>query len=168
MGDRVAVMRDGVLQQCDTPRTLFDSPVNAFVAGFIGSPAMNLLEGQIAEGGVAIGGTVFPLPRDLATRAGGPGEPVTVGLRPESIAVAPPGDGAPALRAVVNVVEELGAEAYLYAQLAQHAGRSLTTDSDLVARVEPGGAPPIGHEVLLRIKDGAILLFDAQTGLRIS
>ena len=168
MGDRVAVMRDGVLQQCDTPRTLFDSPVNAFVAGFIGSPAMNLIEGQITDGGVAIGETVFPLSRELATRAGGPGKLVTVGLRPESIAIAPPGDGAPTLRSLVNVVEELGAEAYLYAQLAQHADRSLTAGSDLVARIEPGGAPPIGHEVLLRIKDGAMLLFDAETGARIA
>jgi len=168
MGDRVAVMRDGVLQQCDTPRTLFDSPVNAFVAGFIGSPAMNLIEGQIAEGGVAIGEMVFPLPRELARRAGGPGKLVTVGLRPESVAIASPGDSAPVLRALVNVVEELGAEAYLYAQLAQHAGRSLTAGSDLVARIEPGGAPPIGHEVRLRVKDGAMLLFDAETGTRVA
>ena len=90
MGDRVAVMREGVLQQCDTPRTLYDSPVNAFVAGFIGSPAMNLIEGRIDERGVAIGETVLPLSRELATRAGAPGTVVTVGLRPESIAIAAP------------------------------------------------------------------------------
>jgi len=168
MGDRVAVMRDGVLQQCDTPRTLFDSPVNAFVAGFIGSPAMNLLEGRIAEAGVDIGEAVFPLARELATRAGGPGTVVTVGLRPESVSIAAPLETAPTLRAVVNVVEELGAEAYLYTQLAKHADRSLTAGSDLIARIEPGSGPPIGNEVRLRIKDGTMLLFDAESGLRIT
>src|SRR6202142_4048791 len=54
MGDRVAVLKDGILQQCDTPRVLYDSPTNAFVAGFIGSPAMNLIKGMIDEGGVAV------------------------------------------------------------------------------------------------------------------
>ena len=65
MGDRVAVMKDGVLQQCDTPRLLYDSPVNAFVAGFIGSPSMNLIEGTIDAGGVMLGSTVIPIPEQL-------------------------------------------------------------------------------------------------------
>jgi len=168
MGDRVAVMREGVLQQCDTPRTLYDAPVNAFVAGFIGSPAMNLVEGRIDEKGVAIGETVFPLERGLATRAGGPGRVVTVGLRPESLALVAPGDGAPALRTVVNVVEELGAEAYVYAQLAERFGGSLTAESDIIARTEPRTAPSIGDEVYLQVKEGAMLLFDVETGQRIS
>jgi multiple sugar transport system ATP-binding protein len=167
MGDRVAVMREGVLQQCDTPRTLYDSPVNAFVAGFIGSPAMNLLEGRIDERGVAIGETVLPLSRELAARAGGPGTVVTVGLRPESIAIVAPGSAAQTLRAVVNVVEELGAEAYVYAQLADRFDRSLTAESDIIARTEPRGAPSIGDQVDLRVGDGAILLFDHESGLRI-
>ena len=63
MGDRVAVMKDGVLQQCDTPLSLYDRPKNLFVAGFIGSPAMNLIEGKVTEGGVAIGDYVVPVPR---------------------------------------------------------------------------------------------------------
>jgi multiple sugar transport system ATP-binding protein len=168
MGDRVAVMREGVLQQCDTPRTLYDAPVNAFVAGFIGSPAMNLVEGRIDESGVAIGETVFPLERGLATRAGGPGRVVTVGLRPEALALVTPEDGTPALRTVVNVVEELGAEAYVYAQLAERFGDSLTAESDIIARTEPRAAPSIGDEVYLRVKEGAMLLFDVETGRRIS
>jgi multiple sugar transport system ATP-binding protein len=168
MGDRVAVMRDGVLQQCDTPRTLYESPVNAFVAGFIGSPAVNLLAGQISEGGVAIGETVLPLPRELAARAGAAGKAVTVGLRPESLAIVAPGSGAPALRTIVNVVEELGAEAYVYAQLAENFDLSLTAGSDIIARTEPRSAPAIGQEVHLAVAEGAILLFDAETGLRIS
>src|SRR5471032_1351142 len=65
MGDRGAVMKDGVLQQCDTPRVLYDAPVNSFVAGFIGSPPMNLIEGTIATGGVTLGSTVIPIPNGL-------------------------------------------------------------------------------------------------------
>jgi multiple sugar transport system ATP-binding protein len=167
MGDRVAVMRDGVLQQCDTPRTLYDSPANAFVAGFIGSPAMNLVEGRLDEAGVAIGEAVFPIPRDLVARAGAPGAAVTVGLRPESLSIVPPSDAGPGLEIVVNVVEELGAEAYVYGQLAKGREDSLLSESDIIARTEPQNAPSIGDELRLRVKDGAILLFDAATGLRI-
>ena len=61
MGDRVAVMEDGMLQQCDTPHALYADPVNAFVAGFIGSPAMNLLQGTVEAGGVRVGSTVIPV-----------------------------------------------------------------------------------------------------------
>ena len=120
MGDRVAVMKDGVLQQVDVPGVLYDSPVNAFVAGFIGSPAMNLIEGTIGADGVTIGSTVLPVPRPLK-KAVGPGR-VTVGMRPESVALAGEGPGLPA---IVNLVEELGAEAYIYAQL-EHTVRRTT------------------------------------------
>src|SRR5579862_648071 len=106
MGDRVAVMKDGVLQQIDAPRALYDSPVNAFVAGFIGSPAMNLIEGTITTDGVRIGSTVVAVPRALQMAAG-PG-PITVGLRPEAFELTGEGDG---IAAVVNLVEELGSEA---------------------------------------------------------
>ena len=169
MGDRVAVMREGVLQQCDTPRTLYDTPVNAFVAGFIGSPSMNLIEGRIGDDGVAVGGAVLPIDRDLMARAGGPGTAVTVGLRPESVEIAGGDANRATLRAVVNVVEELGAEAYVYAQLSdRYDDRELTVDSDIIARAEPRNAPSIGEQVNLRVSDGAILLFDAESGVRIS
>jgi multiple sugar transport system ATP-binding protein len=162
MGDRVAVMKDGVLQQCDTPRALYDSPVNAFVAGFIGSPPMNLVEGQIVEGGVAIGGTTVPFER--------PGRPVgtrvTAGVRPESLDLVAGGHGIPA---VVNVVEELGAEAYVYAYLAENFDTAgVTAASDLIARVEPHDAPAIGDRISLRVKGGAMLLFDADSGERLT
>jgi multiple sugar transport system ATP-binding protein len=77
MGDRVAVMKDGVLQQCDTPRVLYESPVNSFVAGFIGSPAMNLIEGHIDAGGLMLGETVIPIPAKLREQAGAVGTTVT-------------------------------------------------------------------------------------------
>jgi multiple sugar transport system ATP-binding protein len=165
MGDRVAVMKDGVLQQCDTPRVLYDSPVNAFVAGFIGSPPMNLIEGKIDAGGVMLGSTVIPIPEQLRRRAGAVGTVVTVGLRPEAIELVAEGRGIPA---VVNLVEELGAEAYVYAQLADHVTTSVTAVNDVIARVEPRNEPASGERIHLRIKEEeSILLFDAESGVRI-
>ena len=164
MGDRVAVMKDGVLQQCDTPRLLYDSPVNAFVAGFIGSPSMNLIEGTIDAGGVMLGSTVIPIPEQLRQRAGAVGKAVTVGLRPEAIDLVAEGRGIPA---VVNLVEELGAEAYVYAQLADHVTTSVTAVNDVIARVETRSEPASGERIYLRVKEESILLFDAESGLRI-
>src|SRR6186997_2296937 len=80
MGDRVAVLRDGLLQQCDTPRRMYDHPDNVFVAGFIGSPAMNLFDVPIVEGGVKFGSGIHPLKRELLA---GAGPEVTLGVRPE-------------------------------------------------------------------------------------
>jgi multiple sugar transport system ATP-binding protein len=163
MGDRVAVMKDGVLQQVDVPRTLYDAPVNAFVAGFIGSPAMNLIAGTIVTDGIKIGSTVIPIPSALK-KAAGHGA-VTVGLRPEGLELARKGDG---IDAVVHLVEELGAEAYIYAQLANGVSDSVTAKSDIIARVDPNASPKPGDPVHLRVKDGAMLLFDAETGTRIN
>jgi multiple sugar transport system ATP-binding protein len=163
MGDRVAVLRDGTLQQCDRPRALYDQPVNAFVAGFIGSPAMNLLEGRVAEGGVAIGETVIRGGPDPAARLDAH-RPVTVGIRPECLAVCPAGEG---ITAVVTLVEELGAEAFLYAQIENGRDRSVTAESDLIARVPPGGAPAAGERIGLRVREGSLLLFDAESGVRL-
>ena len=83
MGDRVAVLKDGLLMQVDTPRNLYDKPKNVFVAGFIGSPAMNLLELPVVDGGVQFGGTVYPVPRDVLEEAHG--QTVTLGSRPEDL-----------------------------------------------------------------------------------
>jgi multiple sugar transport system ATP-binding protein len=164
MGDRVAVMKDGVLQQCDTPRVLYESPINSFVAGFIGSPAMNLIEGHIDTGGLLLGETVIPIPAKLKEHAGAVGSAVTVGLRPEAIELVSEGHGIPA---VVNLVEEMGAEAYVYAQLAAHVTQSVTAVNDIIARVEPRSAPRSGDTIHLRVREESILLFDTQTGNRI-
>src|SRR5690348_3227689 len=109
MGDRVAVLKDGLLMQCDTPRHMYDHPNNVFVAGFIGSPAMNLLELPVVDGGVQFGGTVYPVPRDVLEEAHG--QTVTLGTRPEDLETAATGEG---LQVEVDVVEELGADAYVY------------------------------------------------------
>jgi multiple sugar transport system ATP-binding protein len=165
MGDRVAVMQDGVLQQCETPQALYTQPVNAFVAGFIGSPAMNIIDGRITDDGVALGSTVIPLSPETRARAGGAtGHVVTVGFRPESLELVTEGQGFPA---VVSVVEQLGAEAYVYASLPD-VGSSVTAVSNIIARVEPGAAPENGAVIHLRIKDGAIFFFDAESGTRVS
>src|SRR5881398_1030816 len=85
MGDRVAVLRDGVLQQVDTPRNLYASPVNEFVAGFIGSPAMNLRPANLVPGGALLGDVVIPLHDETLAAAHRAGlETVTLGLRPEA------------------------------------------------------------------------------------
>ncbi|MGI8993203.1 MAG: ABC transporter ATP-binding protein, partial [Nocardioidaceae bacterium] len=110
MGDRVAVLKDGVLQQADTPLGLYDNPVNLFVAGFIGSPAMNLLEGELTEKGAVVNGHEIGLPVTAADRKGHDGS-VTLGIRPERFRVSDDGQGIPV---IVSVVEELGADAYLY------------------------------------------------------
>src|SRR6478672_7221928 len=85
MGDRVAVLKDGLLQQCDTPRRMYEHPNNVFVAGFIGSPAMNLLELPLVDGGVSFGGSVVPVPRGAIAGIGE--SSVTLGVRPEDLVI---------------------------------------------------------------------------------
>src|SRR5262245_8212864 len=106
MGDRVAVLKDGLLQQVDTPLNLYDRPGNAFVAGFIGSPAMNLLKVNVTEGGVRLGNTNVNLLPETRSKLGSEQDAI-MGVRPESFRVASENDEG--LLAVVDVVEELGA-----------------------------------------------------------
>ncbi|WP_226356422.1 ABC transporter ATP-binding protein [Pseudonocardia sp. ICBG601] len=128
MGDRVAVLRDGVLQQCAAPGELYDRPANVFVAGFIGSPAMNLLDLPVTGDGVVLGGVTVPVPRPVRDDAG---HAVTVGIRPEDLR--PADDGIPV---EVDLVEELGADAYVYGR-----ARIDGAEHPLVARVD-GRRPP--------------------------
>jgi len=163
MGDRVAVMKDGLLQQCDAPRALYERPVNAFVAGFIGSPPMNLVPGSVEARGVKVGSTLISVTDALPKPIG---DSVTVGLRPEALALAAPGDGIPA---VVRIVEDLGAESFLHVELANGANGagSLQAKTNVIARIEPHSTPGNGELVHLRVKDGSMLFFDAETGLAI-
>ncbi|MGD0167453.1 MAG: sn-glycerol-3-phosphate ABC transporter ATP-binding protein UgpC [Gaiellaceae bacterium] len=160
MGDRVAVMRDGVLQQCDTPHALYEDPVNAFVAGFIGSPSMNLLEGTIEKNGVRVGSAVIPVAGGVPKAVG---EAVTVGLRPESLGLT---DSDTGISVIVNIVEELGAEAFLHAQLANEAD-PMKVENNIVARVDPGAAPAKGELIHLSVREGSMLFYDAASGERI-
>ncbi|MDJ0321124.1 sn-glycerol-3-phosphate ABC transporter ATP-binding protein UgpC [Pseudarthrobacter sp. PS3-L1] len=158
MGDRVAVLKDGLLQQVDTPRNLYDAPKNVFVAGFIGSPAMNLLELPVVDGGVQFGGTVFPVPQDVLASANG--STVTVGSRPEDLETVGNGEG---LQVEVDVVEELGADAYVYGH-ADLDGKS----HDIVARVDGRRPPMKGDTIFVRPQSGQVHLFDTKTGLRLN
>jgi multiple sugar transport system ATP-binding protein len=123
MGDRVAVLRDGLLQQVDTPLNLYDGPKNKFVAGFIGSPAMNLIEAEITDGGAKIGDYVVPIERKLLAKAGDD-KTLTLGIRPEAFHLADEG-----LPVKVAVIEELGSDAFLYGT-AEH-----TTNQQIIARI---------------------------------
>jgi multiple sugar transport system ATP-binding protein len=143
LGNRVAVMHDARLQQFDAPRVLYERPVNTFVAGFIGSPAMNLVTMPVSNGSVSLGGVSIPVP-------GNPRSSVVVGVRPESLELAV--DGIPAH---VEVVEEIGADAFVFCA-AEVAGEEVK----LVARAGTKNAPARGEHVFLRPLAEDAHLFD--------
>ena len=151
LGHRVAVLDHGRLQQVGTPRELYDRPANRFVAGFIGSPAMNLCELPLTNGSVAFGGA------RVAVRARTDAAGVVLGLRPEALELA--GEGIPAR---VDVVEEFGADAYVFC--TAQVGASSTR---LVARTEARRAPAQGERVSLRVRPEEAHLFDCETGERL-
>src|SRR5215213_7017765 len=110
MGDRVAVMKDGILQQVDSPLHLYDTPKNLFVAGFIGSPAMNLIEGTVVDGGIKVGDYTVPVPREWLAKA--PDEKTLVlGIRPENFRLSDNPESRNGIPIDIGVVEELGADA---------------------------------------------------------
>ncbi len=153
MGDRVAVLKDGVLQQVAAPRELYDRPANLFVAGFMGSPAMNLIELKVQDGSVPFGTTPLPVPRSVEAAAG---PTVVAGVRPENLKV-----GHEGLPIVVDVVEELGADAYVY-------GRAEGVPVPLVARADWRNPPSKGELVHLAVSDPAgVHHFDPVSGLRL-
>jgi multiple sugar transport system ATP-binding protein len=157
MGDRVAVLKDGLLQQCDTPRHMYDHPNNVFVAGFIGSPAMNLLTLPMADGGVKFGNDVYPVDREYLKDASG--SKVTLGVRPEDLALNSEGKG---ISVEVDVVEELGADAYVHGRTSIEGH-----DQTIVARVDGRTPPEKGATVHFIPKKGHVHLFDSESGLRI-
>ena len=157
MGDRVAVLKDGVLQQVATPRELYEVPRNVFVAGFIGSPAMNLLQLPIVDGGVQFGNTVVQV--DQAALAKTKAKLVTLGVRPENLVVTQ----SEGISAEVDVVEELGSDGYLYG--------SATIDGahhELVSRVDGRDHAHKGDNVFLKPEGGIMHLFDVETGERLN
>ena len=158
MGDRVAVMKDGVLQQVDSPRALYEKPNNLFVAGFIGSPAMNLLELTKVSGGVQFGNTVLAVSSAILSKAAG--DTIFVGLRPENLDVTKK-EG---IEVEIDVIEELGADGYLYGS-AQINGKA----TDVVSRVDGRVHPMAGETVFLKAAGDAIVhLFDAVSGDRLN
>ncbi|MDA8902070.1 sn-glycerol-3-phosphate ABC transporter ATP-binding protein UgpC [Aquiluna sp.] len=156
MGDRVAVLKDGLLQQVDTPRNLYDKPQNVFVAGFIGSPAMNLVQLPIIDGGVQFGDAVLPISKEVLAKA--TGSRVTVGVRPEKMSVAAHG-----LEVDVDVVEELGSDGYLYGRVQLDGN-----EQNVVVRVDPIDHPKAGDKIHLQADPEAVHVFDGETGERLN
>jgi multiple sugar transport system ATP-binding protein len=159
MGDRIAVLKDGILQQVGSPRELYERPNNVFVAGFIGSPAMNLFPSDLTDGGVKFGEYLIPLTRD--TISGTNGKQVTIGVRPEDLEVSTTrGDGLPV---VVDLVEELGADGYLYGHADVNGRRT-----DIVARVDGRAHAEVGDTVFLHPSQNHTHVFDLESGNRLS
>jgi multiple sugar transport system ATP-binding protein len=158
MGDRIAVLKDGVLQQVGTPRDLYAAPVNVFVAGFIGSPAMNLFDVDVVDGGLKFGTAVAKVDRETlgATKA----KTVTIGVRPEDVKVSAKGEGLPV---DVDVVEELGADGYLYGHTEIDGKRV-----DIVVRVDGRNHPNAGDKVFITPEPDHIHAFDSESGLRLT
>ena len=158
MGDRVAVLRFGKLQQFASPAELYSKPANAFVAGFIGSPAMNLVTGELVPDGVRIGDyATLPLERDQLTTLNDAGlTSVTVGVRPEHLEISASGG----IDVVVDLIEDLGSESYIYT----HAAPNM----ELVARSFSRTPVKLGETIELRKHvDGVVHLFHPETGERI-
>src|SRR5258708_1986255 len=148
MGDRVAVLRDGVLQQCAAPRELYRDPANVFVAGFMGSPAMNLFTLPVLNQSVSLGDWIIPIPREIADTA-----TVVVGIRAEHFEV----DGL-GVEIEVEVVEDLGSDAFIYGRLVAGADNT-TSDKPIVARVDWRSAPERGTRIHVRPSPDHILFF---------
>jgi multiple sugar transport system ATP-binding protein len=157
MGDRVAVLKDGVLQQVDTPLNLYDKPRNLFVAGFIGSPAMNLLSAHSKEGRVRIGDYEIPVDRAAASKANGD---VTIGVRPESWRIVGEGEGLPVK---VSVVEELGADGFVYG----HSGVEGTPDQ-VIIRIDARRNHHKGETLYVTTDPHHVHVFDTSSGARLS
>ena len=190
LGDRVAVMRAGIVQQVASPKLLYDDPVNLFVAGFIGSPSMNFLPGRIDGETVHLPMGDVPIPGHLrdrlqARRADGAARDVIVGIRPENFedaAVAGEAIKGLRFRAKVAVVESMGSELYVYIDLATDQAVSqqleeLARDAQLedlpkhgeshttvVARLDPASKAAAGGEVDLVLESEEIKLFDPKDG----
>ncbi len=170
MGDRIVVMDKGIVQQNDTPLTLYNQPVNLFVAGFLGSPPMNFLHGTLKqekdallfremEGGtveVRLNATERPAARELA------GKPVIMGVRPEDIDIAQFTKGqetAGSFPAIIDLVEPMGAETNLYLQTGAHT---------VVCRTQrPLDHRDAGHRMQFEMDLAKVHLFDPTTTLRI-
>lgn len=168
LGQRIVVFKQGVIQQIDTPMRLYDSPANLFVAGFLGSPAMNFLRGRLLRGdGLAleVGAGTLPLEAPGVKRAAlleYLGRDLIAGLRPEELRLAaatPAATLEPRLTAIVEAVELAGSEAYLHARFGAH---------EIVARITPQTLPATGERVTLSFSPARLHFFDPLSEKRIA
>ena len=154
LADRMIVMNLGVVEQIGRPIDVYDDPASLFVAGFIGSPAMNFLPGRRVGDEIEVGGIRVPLPAQLRAAAG---EAVTVGVRPEHLVEGAAGQG-PVLRFRVETVEALGADSLVHGVMG---GESL------IARVDGHATPEPGAELAFSARPGKLFFFDTATGKRL-
>ncbi|MGP4019478.1 ABC transporter ATP-binding protein [Saccharopolyspora sp. 5N708] len=161
MGHRVAVLKDGLLQQVATPRELYENPANAFVAGFIGSPAMNLKTVPLSSEGAVLDGTTIPLSREAIAAAGDLKE-ITFGVRPEALSLTSSGDEGLAM--TVELVEELGADALIHGAIEINGSQER-----FVVRGDGRTPPALGQQVTVALRDTSeIHLFHPVTGVRLT
>jgi multiple sugar transport system ATP-binding protein len=153
LGTRVVVMKDGIIQQTDTPQNLYNSPVNMFVAGFIGSPQMNFFIATFNNNGLQLGKYHFALPPEILARAC-KHSGLNLGLRPKDIRETTDGNGVPAK---VELVEQLGSETYLHLNIA---------DSPCIASVEPDTKAKIHDVIRVEMNMSKAHLFEPN-GMRI-
>ncbi len=190
LGHRVAVLRSGVLQQCDAPQVLYDRPANIFVAGFIGSPAMNLFEGALLNDALTakIGLQVFPLSEEVLRVKPGlkrfAGRPLVIGIRPEDLSIGTSDTHEASLAGKVELVEALGSELLIHfetdalmvraeggpAVSTEEAGDSASEDEEVsfVARIEPRHKVLVGDTVRFEFSTERLEFFDVETGVAIS
>jgi multiple sugar transport system ATP-binding protein len=177
IGDRVAVMRAGRIEQVDEPRALYRRPANAFVASFMGEPAMNLLDGYIEEEAgttfVVVGGQRLRFPGTPSGLLRGRTGPVTVGIRPEHVTDAGSEPGLPVLFSTAARIERLGSQLLVSCPLATTAvtvpdtpgvEHEPTTQAHLIARFPPGHPVRRGDRVELAVDVSELSLFDPVTG----
>jgi multiple sugar transport system ATP-binding protein len=165
MGDRIAIMKDGKLQQVGTPLEVYEQPVNLFVAAFIGTPPMNFFKATLADDGATLKAGTFSLPVAASYRAltaGKDGRALVVGIRPENIVdpTKPTRGETVRVTATVEIVEPLGHEVLVYARLGG--------DDVVVAKVDPHNAPAFDEKVELIVELESLHLFDAATERRLA
>jgi multiple sugar transport system ATP-binding protein len=176
LGDRIAVMRHGKIQQIGTPRELYRRPTNLFVASFIGSPGMNLLRARVEGDRLRLPMTELPLPNGAAGRLTGP--ELVIGIRPEHLCEAQDAAQPGTFRATAELMEWLGADVFLHcsaqsteSQQSKRIASDLLFDggqqSRLIARVGTDSRAAEGETLTLGIDPNGILLFEPETGTRI-
>ncbi len=179
MGDRIAVMNEGVVQQVGSPREIYDHPLNSFVAGFIGSPAMNMAPFRVVGNAASLGDATVTLPESVREVAAAQGlDQVLVGVRPEKLQVVESGEGEAhtpveglVFQMVVELVEQLGADSYIYGYLAgvgTQDGLVETGRVQVVARIPGHMTVSVGDSVTLQAEESQLHYFSVETGLRLS
>ena len=159
MGNRIAVMSDGRLQQVGTPQELYDYPVNRFVAGFIGSPSMNFIEMPVGTGNLVQGGFTFPVPARYSEAIKTAGLKVLAGFRPEHLEMGEVGSDVGTIHGTADVVEYLGNEELLHVTVQ---GQEIVAIVDSAHNVRPG------DNVQLRLPVDKLHLFNLETGEKLA